>query len=223
MPTSNRPPPLLPKSRTIGILSNFTTSFSRSSLNLDDNQQGPGTVTHPADISIYDSDYAPLIGHTPILHQIRASMTNSYWCGRFRALCDRFHDETLLLSPEATKQYVTDDSDGSNSISPPSSPSLSCKETHKSKQASELGGSTILPHSRMSDKKDEEQDKRSSQAFLHLQSLCTTNEARRSLWEFQLHFARIECKSYLLPKGGKMEDGRGGWLGRVGRAIVGVK
>ena len=87
-------------------------------------------------------------------------------------------------------------------------------------KASKVGDGNTCPPGRVSHNKDEEKDKRSSRAFLHLKSVCTTSEARRSLWEFQLYFARIECKPHLLPKGGQMEDSRGGWFGRVGKAMV---
>lgn len=143
---------------------------------------------------------------------------DSYWCGRFQALCDRFHDENFLVSSDAAQLYATDDSDSS---SPSSTPTPSSKEIPVSKlRPSKAGDDNTYPQGRISRSKDEEQDKRSSRAFHHLQSLCATNEAKKSLWEFQLRFARIESKPHLLPKGGKMEDGRGGWLGRVGKAMA---
>jgi hypothetical protein len=216
IPTPDRPAPLLPKSQTMGMLSNFTTSLSRPNFNLSDNRQAFASTTHPADVTASDPNYISLPLFTPNTHQIHTSKINSYWCGRFQALCDRFQDEHLLMNKEAVEQYDTDDS-----LSPPSTPSPVTKgmDSFRSKSAEEHDGSFL--RSMTSGKKDAEQDKRSSRAFLHLQSLCTTNEARRSLWEFQLHFARIKGKSHLLPNGGKMMDDRGSWFGRVGRAMVG--
>lgn len=216
--TSNRPPLHLPKSRTIGILSNFTTSFSRASLSLDDCRQASITATHPVKVTTCDPENIIILASTSSMHQIHASKMNSYWCGRFQALCDRFHDENFLVNSEAAQQYATDDSD-SSSLS--STPTPNSKEIPGSKlRPSKAGGGNTYPQGRISRSKDEEHDKRSSRAFHHLQSLCATNEAKKSLWEFQLHFARIERKPHLLPKGGKMEDGRGGWLGRVGKAMA---
>ena len=45
--------------------------------------------------------------------------------------------------------------------------------------------------------------------FYTLQSLCVTNEAKQSLWDFQLRFARERKMEACLPDGGKMEPSHG--------------
>ncbi|RYP63630.1 hypothetical protein DL771_009189 [Monosporascus sp. 5C6A] len=58
---------------------------------------------------------------------------------------------------------------------------------------------------------------RSRRAFRHLEALCATGEARRSLHAWQQTYARrVDCEA-LLPRGGSMEDHGGGrgWVGRL--------
>jgi hypothetical protein len=57
--------------------------------------------------------------------------------------------------------------------------------------------------------------------FRDLEALCATTEAKKSLWEWQLTYARQEQDEALLPAGGKMTDDKGGWVSRMGRAIIG--
>ena len=49
-------------------------------------------------------------------------------------------------------------------------------------------------------------DNRCRRIFLHLEALCVTAEARRSLHVFQQEYARKQKKPDLLPSGGTMED-----------------
>ncbi|KAL7622575.1 hypothetical protein AAE478_008082 [Parahypoxylon ruwenzoriense] len=60
-----------------------------------------------------------------------------------------------------------------------------------------------------------DEDNCSKRAFLHLEALCTTNEARKSLHAWQQNYARRMGKENLLPKGGTMEDKEKGWVGRL--------
>jgi hypothetical protein len=57
--------------------------------------------------------------------------------------------------------------------------------------------------------------------FRDLEALCVTTEAKKSLWEWQLTYARQEKIEALLPTGGRMSEVRGGWVSRMGRAIIG--
>ena len=66
-----------------------------------------------------------------------------------------------------------------------------------------------------------EREVRMKYILKQLQGLCTTQEARTSLWEWQLLFARKQKVEALLPPGGKMKDDKGGWVSRMGRAIIG--
>lgn len=114
------------------------------------------------------------------------------------------------------QHYVTASS--SSSSSPPPSNSKG-RGKAKSKNVEETEETQKLLRSTTTDKITEDHDRRSNRAFIHLQALCTTNEAKNSLWQFQLLFARMEGKPKLLPTGGKMSDERAGWVSRVGRAM----
>ncbi|KAI1502195.1 hypothetical protein F5X99DRAFT_427565 [Biscogniauxia marginata] len=75
-----------------------------------------------------------------------------------------------------------------------------------------------------------DEDNRSRRVFLHLEALCTTDEASRSLRAWQQGYARRMGKANLLPRGGTMEDRNrdstnhhGQWRDRtwVGRLLSG--
>lgn len=59
----------------------------------------------------------------------------------------------------------------------------------------------------------EDEDDRASRVFSHLEALCTTSEARKSLHTWQQTYARRVGKAELLPRGGTMEDK--GWVERL--------
>jgi hypothetical protein len=199
----------------MGMLSNLTSSFSRSNINLSASRQTSGSSTQSAmPTSVRTNPPLPLF--TTNMRQIHTAQPNSYWCGRFQALSDRFHTEVLdacLLDSEMLQQYVA-----ASSSSPPPSNSKG-RGKAKSKGVKETEETQKILHSTTTDNITEDHDRRSNRAFVHLQALCTTNEAKNSLWQFQLLFARMEGKPKLLPSGGKMSDERGGWVSRVGRAM----
>ncbi|KAI1490191.1 hypothetical protein F5X96DRAFT_679239 [Biscogniauxia mediterranea] len=76
-----------------------------------------------------------------------------------------------------------------------------------------------------------DEDNRTRRVFLHLEALCTTSEARRSLHAWQQSYARRVGKPILLPRGGTMNDrnkdgnhhNHGQWRDRtwVGRLLSG--
>jgi hypothetical protein len=147
-------------------------------------------------------------------------MPNSYWCGRFQALSDRFHNEVLEASLKdhlLFKQFMQ-----KSSVSP--IPDVS---TNKSIVAINIKGKLYKDetedsfHNTTEKFLKEEDDRRSKRVFMHLEALCHTNDAKRSLWEWQLTFARIEKKEKLLPHGGRMTDTKDDWVSRVGRALIG--
>jgi hypothetical protein len=202
----------------MGMLSSLTSSFSRSNINLSASRQASGSSTQAA-MSTSVRTNPPLPLFTTNMRQIHTAQPNSYWCGRFQALSDRFHSEVLdacLLDSEMLQQYVTASS--SSSSSPPPFNSKG-RGKAKSKGVEETEGTQKLLRSTTTDDITEDHDRRSNRAFIHLQALCTTNEAKNSLWQFQLLFARMEGKPKLLPTGGKMSDERAGWVSRVGRAM----
>jgi hypothetical protein len=203
----------------MGVLSSLTSSFSRSNHNFGASRQTSGSSSQLAGSAIFSSmdttNLLPLF--TTNLRQVHTAHPISYWCGRFHALGDRFHSEVLdtcLLDPKILQQYLT-----GRTSSPTSPPPSKSKGRGKGKsKASEEDNTKKLLYSSTADN-IEDQDRRSSRVFLHLQALCATNEAKKSLWEFQLLFARIEGKPKLLPSGGRMTDERSGWVSRVGRAV----
>jgi hypothetical protein len=67
----------------------------------------------------------------------------------------------------------------------------------------------------------EEEEKRNKKVLLHLKALCVTNEARKSLWEWQLGYARAARNEKYLPAGGRMIGGKGGWASKMGRVLSG--
>ncbi|KAH9907540.1 hypothetical protein F4778DRAFT_799840 [Xylariomycetidae sp. FL2044] len=65
-----------------------------------------------------------------------------------------------------------------------------------------------------------DEDNRAKRIFLHLEAMCMTSEARKSLHEWQQAYARSVGKECLLPKGGSMgseehKDREKGWVGRL--------
>ncbi|KAI0105132.1 hypothetical protein GGR51DRAFT_521007 [Nemania sp. FL0031] len=60
-------------------------------------------------------------------------------------------------------------------------------------------------------------DNRARRIFLHLDSLCATNEARMSLRQWQQSYARRTGKESLLPEGGTMQERtrERTWVGRL--------
>ncbi|KAJ8122578.1 hypothetical protein ONZ43_g1266 [Nemania bipapillata] len=62
-----------------------------------------------------------------------------------------------------------------------------------------------------------DEENRSRRVFLHLDALCTTNEARTSLRQWQQAYARRVGKESLLPEGGTMRETTREltWVGRL--------
>jgi len=65
-----------------------------------------------------------------------------------------------------------------------------------------------------------DEDNRCRRVFMHLESLCTTHEARNSLRQWQQSYARRMGRESLLPEGGTMYD-RTKELTWVGRLFIG--
>ena len=56
-----------------------------------------------------------------------------------------------------------------------------------------------------------DEDNRARRVFLHLEALCVTNEAKKSLHTWQHSYARRMGKECLLPRG----EASKGWVGRL--------
>ncbi|KAI0601073.1 hypothetical protein F4775DRAFT_542616 [Biscogniauxia sp. FL1348] len=107
----------------------------------------------------------------------------------------------------------------------------------KDKNKHTISGSTIFSNATFSNHGSSEaaalltdEDNRTRRVFLHLEALCTTSEARRSLRTWQQSYARRVGKPILLPQGGTMNDrdkcdnhDHGQWRDRtwVGRLLSG--
>ncbi|POS86237.1 hypothetical protein EPUL_001443 [Erysiphe pulchra] len=122
--------------------------------------------------------------------QIYTTQPNSFWCGRFTALHDRFHNdmlETLVIDRKTYTRFQ----DGT-------SPSLRTESTLKDSDSPETtAGLQYL---------NDEETRRCKKSFIHLGALCVTDEAKKSLWNFQLAYARSQGKKQLLPIGGEMDS-----------------
>ena len=139
-------------------------------------------------------------------------MPNGYWCGRFQALHDRFHLHNLevtRLPQDEFRDVVGLKKEGDYAAK------FKDKVKSKVKRSSESEG----PWSPRSKKfQMESEERRCRRVFNHLEALCLTDEAKKSLWEFQQNYARHIGCDRLLPVGATMKDG---WMSRMGRAISG--
>jgi len=117
-------------------------------------------------------------------------MPTTYWLGRYLALHDRFRNDYLrpsLLSSPSKRAYWTS--------TPDDSPSTESEPSSSSRGEERL----------------------SKRVFTHLDALCITSEARKSLKAFQQAYARkFDCEA-LLPLGGCMVDREQGFIARAGR------
>jgi hypothetical protein len=67
-----------------------------------------------------------------------------------------------------------------------------------------------------------EEEKRNKKVLLHLDALCVSNDAKKSLWEWQLAYARTARNEKYLPQGGRMVgQEKGGWVSRMGWMVNG--
>lgn len=209
--------PQIPKSRTMGMLSSLTSSFSRSNLNLSTSSSRQTSVSS-ARSTFSMSSTSPLPVFITNTRQIHTAQPNSYWSGRFQALNDRFHNELLenALQDSKIMRRYTDQSPPPQAIHLPTLEKSNGKTTKQERVTNfeeiEDTCSAFI---------SEDQGKCIRRVFVHLEALCVTSEAKKSLWEWQLAYARQEQSEYLLPSGGKMTDDRTGWVSRMSRAIRG--
>lgn len=195
-PNQNTTPRGLTKSRTMSVLSTLTSSFSKSSLtlstsrsNLHDSYTNPNRVTSN-----------PLPTFTTNVRQISTAQPPSYWVGRYVALHDRFRSEIL------TPTYLD-----------------SSKLRTWCQEAPDVPDDfpEDQPYPTLHDQTEYERDaeKLARRVFVHLEALCLTNEARKSLKAFQQAYARqVDCEA-LLPIGGCMVD-KESVLVRAGRMLA---
>ncbi|TQS38135.1 hypothetical protein Golomagni_01366 [Golovinomyces magnicellulatus] len=121
--------------------------------------------------------------------QIHTKQPYSFWCGRFTALHDRFHNdmlEALVIDHKTFSRFQ----DGTR---PPES------------SGSTVGLNDFIETTTGLQYLNDEETRRCKKSFIHLGALCVTDEAKKSLWNFQLAYARFHGIRQLLPSGGEME------------------
>ncbi|KAG6009717.1 hypothetical protein E4U21_001465 [Claviceps maximensis] len=136
------------------------------------------------------------------IRQIHTAQTSEYWSGRFMALQDRFLSENLdedalsLLSSRVDNQWrepkLAELALGHQSLT------SSCNRLTylaPSNTTTALTTITYNPGRRL----DDEDDMRRARIFCHLDSLCSTDEARKSLRSWQQSYARHVGCPKLLP------------------------
>ncbi|KAL6870560.1 hypothetical protein J3F83DRAFT_687448 [Trichoderma novae-zelandiae] len=220
-PPAQRAASKLPKSRTMSALHELKTSISRPSLvsrSINTSTFGcPSAKSSPAssgatltpiklsELNMLQPSATSLAKSTqscisePSSWQISNAQSSAYWTGRFMALHDRFSSENLAADARESRLSQAD----SFSIQP--------KTPYSSmyQRASHLPNSTTtsaLRHLMTSSSTSSisEEDARARRVFDHLDSLCNTHEARRSLHIWQQAYARRHKNPYLLPDGGSM-------------------
>jgi len=232
-PNENVPPSThatrLSKSRTFNVISNLTQSLSRASLaslassrNISGSSTRTGAAEAPNPTRLprrsltsrkSSSEAEPAPAVNPLL--IREPQSSAYWSGRFTALHDRFHSELLFPSNLSVliEAHNSRSAIQNESPSPAGAKSLA-KSTSLYLRPSATTADIMHNHGRDDSRSTAEMDarllldddNRCRRIFLHLEALCVTPKARRSLHLFQQDYARKHKRSALLPIGGSMED-----------------
>ncbi|KAL7820705.1 hypothetical protein V8C26DRAFT_365535 [Trichoderma gracile] len=211
----------LPKSRTMSALHELKASISRPSLvarsvntstfggpSAKSSPSSSGTTMAPiklSELKVAQPSTTSLAGSAQSYAsedstwRIRNAHSSAYWTGRFMALHDRFSSENLAIDAREPRPSLAD----SFSVQP--------KTPYSSmyQRASHLPTSTTTSALRSlmtssSNSSISEEDARARRVFDHLDSLCSTPEARRSLHIWQQAYARRHNSPYLLPEGGSM-------------------
>lgn len=213
----------IPKSRTMSALHDLKTSISRPSLAIrsintsaftssssktpPSSARTDATISNPSKLNIVQPSATSLANSaqsystgSPSM-RVNMAQSSAYWSGRFMALHDRFSSENLAADAFESRQSLT------NSFSV--RPKTPYSNLHQ--RASHLPNSTTTSALRSfmtstSVSPENEDDTRCRRVFDHLDYLCTTAEARRSLHIWQQSYARRHGRPSLLPEGGTMEE-----------------
>ncbi|KAF9880486.1 hypothetical protein CkaCkLH20_02440 [Colletotrichum karsti] len=206
----------IPKSRTMTVLSNLTASLSRSSLTSfsgSDRKTSNRTVSSrkissSSTLTTLTTDTSraptPTSAETnPLI--ITAAQPSPYWTGRFQSLHDRFHNEDL--QPQSLAILVSAHASKSTLLS-------AQRAAYQGRGNLPLSTTTALDRygsaavSREANLLSDD-DNRCLRIFLHLDSLCATPEAQKSLRDWQEIYARRNNREALLPKGVSMDKDKG--------------
>ncbi|RFU73161.1 hypothetical protein TARUN_9091 [Trichoderma arundinaceum] len=213
----------LPKSQTMSTLQDLKTSISRPSLAVrsintstfsgTSNKTSPSstaTTIAPSNPSKLDllqpstvSLAKPARRCTPDSPSTRvgSAQSSAYWSGRFVALHDRFSSENLASDARESRQSLAD-SFSAQQKTPYSS--LYQRASHIPNSATTSALRSFMTSSNTPSINEE--DARCRRVFDYLDSLCITDEARRSLHVWQQAYARRHGRPSLLPEGGSMEE-----------------
>ncbi|KAE9377281.1 hypothetical protein N431DRAFT_463057 [Stipitochalara longipes BDJ] len=130
---------------------------------------------------------------------IYTTQPDAFWAGRFSVLHDQFHNQMLasaINGPKIRQQFQRPDS-----------------KLQKKEKESTKSSTRDLEHDSPTGDDEEairhDEVRRCKRVFYTLQSLCVTDEAKHSLWGFQLRFARLRKMEACLPDGGTMEPVKG--------------
>ncbi|KAJ0153331.1 hypothetical protein CTA2_134 [Colletotrichum tanaceti] len=202
----------LPKSRTLTVLSNLTASLSRSSLaNFAGSERKSSQHTVSSRKTSSSSTFAsnaPTRTATPTSPEVNpliitTAQPSAYWSGRFLSLQDRFQGESL--QEKTLSIFVTAHASKSTILAQQ-------REVYQRRGNLPLSTTTALDRygtnaavqeaERLSD-----EDNRCLRIFLHLDALCGTPEAQKSLHTWQEAYARRAGRDVLLPQGASVEKG----------------
>ncbi|KAH6992010.1 hypothetical protein EDB82DRAFT_494921 [Fusarium venenatum] len=216
----------LPKSRTLAVLSEIKTSISRTSMNTKSSSPRPladqsrktsasstsslltsstsriclpgSSLTSASRSSSASTTVTELLANP---NSITTSQPSAYWSGRFVSLHDRFLAEDF--SNDDGVSSVSSDNGFQTFAMKTDRVAVNSRPTHLSHSTTTSALTTLSgtkPRNKPSNK-----DARCLRVFQHLESLCTTAEARRSLLAWQQTYARRMKKPQLLPHSGSME------------------
>ncbi|RTE73605.1 hypothetical protein BHE90_011970 [Fusarium euwallaceae] len=220
----------LPKSRTMNALSELKNSISKPSLNsrpanLRGDQSRQVSSSSSMSIKIFSSSSSRLRLPRPSLtslsrrssgsstlenqeppdpRKVSSAQPSEYWSGRFVSLNDRFSAEEFEKDMAALPFVPPSEPPQKQAIKPDRA-AANFRPTHLS-HSTTTSALTALTSSKPEESLEDDEDARCIRIFRHLDCLCSTNEARRSLRDWQQTYARRMRKPGLLPKGGRMED-----------------
>lgn len=216
----------IPKSRTMSVLHDLKTSLSRPSLTSKASATSQTSATDsPPSSTSNNSARIPssasrlcFLGHSqtslspsstscasepdPLL--IHTAQPSAYWSGRFMSLYDKFSAETLAppIPPGSATKKATYKHNGFSQTSASLSAGLTMSKTAhqpgRLTHATTTSALTDIACTSMTALANEE-DERIRRVFRHLEYQCTTQEARSSLHEWQLAYARRYNRPHLLP------------------------
>ncbi|KAI3548714.1 hypothetical protein CSPX01_02737 [Colletotrichum filicis] len=201
----------LPKSRTFTVLSNLTASLSRTSLASftgSDRKASLQTVaSRKTSSSSTLTTSIPTRTPTPMSPEVNpliitTAQPSAYWSGRFMSLQDRFQGESL--QEQTLSIFVTAHASKASILAQQRAAYQGRGNLPLSTTTAldRYGTAAIQEAKRLSD-----EDNCSLRIFLHLQALCGTPEAQKSLHAWQEAYARRMGRSKLLPEG--MNSDRG--------------